>query len=64
MPSTWVFLFAMGHPSIVPLIGSTNGHSPSSHVAGDMTVSLPIGKFRYSPPPRTESATHHLRSHH
>ena len=60
MPSTSVFLSAMGHPSIVPLIGSTKGHSPSSHEAGAITVSRPIGKCRYSPPPRTDSATHHL----
>ena len=61
MPSTSVFLSAMGHPSIVPLTGSTNGHSPSPHEAGAMTVSRPMGKCRYSPPPRTDSATHHLQ---
>lgn len=64
MPSTSVFLSAIGHPSIVPRIASTNGHSPSSQVAEAMTVSLPIGKCRYSGPPRTDSATHHLRGQH
>lgn len=61
MPSTSVFV-SVGHPVIVPRIGSTNGHSPSPHVAGAMTVSLPMGKWRYSGPPRTDSATDHLRN--
>lgn len=64
MPSTSVFLSAIGQPPIVPRTGSMKGHSPSSHVAGAMTVSRPMGKWRYSGPPRTDSATHHLKYQH